>query len=269
MYDGCFELEDGRLHYRMREGEKPALMMLHGTGGHCGSFNFLVERLSKREIILPDLRGHGDSMKPKSQYTTEEYSQDIYNLITGLGYETAILGGFSLGALIAIDVASRFPKIVSALILVEPSIGTDWKVLEDKIKAFGMVPEGFDNEEEARAYLKNKYEGISSRQLENEMNHAFSRSEDGRIYWKYSRDAAIKNFKNRRENNLPKIFGISCPTLIIRADNSEMFSVDYYNKIKKTGKSNIKLTTVKGCDHRILFQKPEELTKIITSFLTT
>lgn len=268
MYSHFYNIPEGVIHYRMKSGTtKPPVVLLHGTGGHCGSFDFLLDCLENREGILPDMRGHGDSFKPNGLYTTQEYGEDIYQLVTGLGYEKIILGGFSLGALVSIYITASYPELISALMLVDPSIGTDRRIMEEKIRNFEKVPESFKDQNAIKEYMIKKYCKIPEQRLLTEIQQGFSQREDGRFYWKHKKSASVSTFENRKEIDLQLISGVSCPTFIIRAENSKMFSIEHYSKIKNLKKPNFKLVTIDDCDHRILFQKAYELKREIISFL--
>jgi pimeloyl-ACP methyl ester carboxylesterase len=71
------------------------------------------------EVIVPDLRGFGDSdLAPDGRYDVPASSWDLHDLVTeGLGHERVVLCAGDLGGVVAQDFALRFPAVAERLIL--------------------------------------------------------------------------------------------------------------------------------------------------------
>ncbi|CBX96182.1 hypothetical protein IAQ61_001356 [Plenodomus lingam] len=92
------------LHYKTygTSGAVP-LILLHGFTGSGKVFQHSVNALSKdRFVIVPDLRGHGDSEKPKSGFHVARLAMDLKNLMDHFKLQDGNIGaiGTSLGAAI-------------------------------------------------------------------------------------------------------------------------------------------------------------------------
>jgi len=105
-------------------GQEP-LLLLHGLGDHAVVWSSLGNYLSQDyHIVAPDMRGHGDSSKPETNYSVE-YSferaiADLEALMDSLGWSSAhVLGHSWTGKLIAIW-ARMNPERLRSLILVDP-----------------------------------------------------------------------------------------------------------------------------------------------------
>jgi len=95
-------------------GQGPDLVMLHGWSMHSAVWHDLVEDLAQHYTLhLVDLPGHGQS---EWQDNTLELDVLVQNLANELP-ETAYWLGWSLGGLISISFANRFPDRVKKLIL--------------------------------------------------------------------------------------------------------------------------------------------------------
>ncbi|WP_411084638.1 alpha/beta fold hydrolase [Streptomyces sp. cmx-18-6] len=107
------------LHYRSA-GSGPAVVLLHGvpkTGYH---WRHLVPKLTPHHtVVVPDLRGLGDSARPADGYDSETMSDDIAELMTRLGHETYAVAGEDWGAVIGYQVAARHRDRVRALVFAE------------------------------------------------------------------------------------------------------------------------------------------------------
>jgi pimeloyl-ACP methyl ester carboxylesterase len=106
-------------------GEGPTIVMLHGIATSSKSWRFLVPVVSQGyKCITIDLIGFGDSKKPGwYSYTPEEHIKNIHHTIKKLNVkEPYILMGHSMGALLALNYASRHPGKIERLILLSPPI---------------------------------------------------------------------------------------------------------------------------------------------------
>ena len=69
------------------------------------------------EVIVPDLRGYGDSdLSPTDAYDLALYSRDLYTLVHDvLGHETCLVAGGDVGGAVAVDMTNRYPGFVTKL----------------------------------------------------------------------------------------------------------------------------------------------------------
>jgi 3-oxoadipate enol-lactonase len=93
------------------------LVLLHGWSADGLSYALQVPLAYKYQLILPDLRGHGRSPKPKTPCHPSLLAADINRLLERLGIEKAIIGGGSFGGLVALQFVLDYPQKVEALIL--------------------------------------------------------------------------------------------------------------------------------------------------------
>jgi pimeloyl-ACP methyl ester carboxylesterase len=99
-------------------GDEPAtLIFIHGVG-MCGEiWQPQVEYFSKDyRVITYDFLGHGQSELKKDKLTLEDYVTQLYNLVNEIGVTNFSLIGHSMGAIIAVAYALRYPKKVDTLI---------------------------------------------------------------------------------------------------------------------------------------------------------
>ena len=69
-------------------------------------------------MIAPDLLGHGESAKPRGDYSLGAYASGVRDLLVALGHERATVVGHSLGGGIAMQFAYQFPERCERLVLV-------------------------------------------------------------------------------------------------------------------------------------------------------
>lgn len=108
-----------RLHY-LSAGQGPAVVLLHGWANTSFAWRHIIPPLSRRfTVIVPDLRGMGDSSKPLTGYDRETVASDILALLDQLGVKTATVVGHDLGAHVAFELASRHPERISRLVMLD------------------------------------------------------------------------------------------------------------------------------------------------------
>src|SRR4029079_2826751 len=108
-----------QLHYVIG-GHGDPVVLLHGWPETWYAWHNVMPALAKNyTVIAPDLRGLGDSSKPSSGYDAKTTAEDIYQLVSQLGFNKIYLVGHDLGALPAYAYAAVHPNNVSKLVLME------------------------------------------------------------------------------------------------------------------------------------------------------
>ena len=99
--------------------ERPALILLHGIAGSSKTWAPLLDMLGERfTVIAPDLLGHGESDKPRHDYSLGAYANGVRDLMIALGIERATIVGHSLGGGVALQFAYQHPERCERLVLV-------------------------------------------------------------------------------------------------------------------------------------------------------
>ncbi|MDQ6805490.1 MAG: alpha/beta fold hydrolase [Actinomycetota bacterium] len=100
-------------------GEGPVLVLVHGIASDAGAWRDVLPWLAGRFTVLaPDLLGHGQSAKPRGDYSLGAYASGIRDLMIALGYDRATFVGHSLGGGVAMQLAYQFPERCERLVLV-------------------------------------------------------------------------------------------------------------------------------------------------------
>jgi pimeloyl-ACP methyl ester carboxylesterase len=99
---------------------KPMVVCVHGLTANCRCWDTLAGALQTDfQVIAPDLRGRGRSDKPTVGYSVEHHCRDIKAMLDDLFIMRCALVGHSLGALIALVFATRYPQYVERLVLID------------------------------------------------------------------------------------------------------------------------------------------------------
>lgn len=111
-----------RLSYIEVAPEQPAgtMIFVHGYGGYAMQWKYQLQAFSDNyRVIALDLRGHGRSDAPYTQYTMSELQSDLDALIDKLNVQLPfILVGHSFGGAVVTEFAHRRPDAVARLVLI-------------------------------------------------------------------------------------------------------------------------------------------------------
>jgi pimeloyl-ACP methyl ester carboxylesterase len=109
----------------VEEGQGPALLLIHGTGGDCDIWKPLAARLATgHRVIRYDRRGFGRSERRpwgrKLYY--RHHADDAAALLESLGAAPASVLGWSAGGIVALALAAFHPQLVSRVVVFEPPL---------------------------------------------------------------------------------------------------------------------------------------------------
>jgi pimeloyl-ACP methyl ester carboxylesterase len=106
-------------------GHGSPVLLIHETAATGAVWEPLAEALAKQfRAIAYDRRGWGGSSQPEDyrRTTIEEQSEDAAALLEAAGDGPAVVCGAGLGAVIALDLLLRRSEVVSAAVLIEPTL---------------------------------------------------------------------------------------------------------------------------------------------------
>lgn len=103
----------------VRQGKGTPLVLLHGFPLDHHIWDEITPLLEDSfDLIIPDLRGFGESTTVDTPYTTDDLASDIAGLLDHLGIEEAAIAGHSMGGYVTLAFARLYPEKVSGLGLV-------------------------------------------------------------------------------------------------------------------------------------------------------
>ena len=115
--EGKIEVNGINLWYRI-SGEGEPVAQIHGAG--FGHFNFdpATPELSKHfQVIDYDMRGYGQSDRPVQHYDMEVWADDLAGLLDALDIPEAHIHGTSMGGMIAIAFAGKYPERTTSVVI--------------------------------------------------------------------------------------------------------------------------------------------------------
>lgn len=257
------ELDEVDLYYE-RRGEGPALLLIAGLPATAKDWRPFAERLADSFTVVSfDNRGSGRSDKPESYYSIEGFADDAANLIEELGIEAPHVFGFSMGGMIAQELAIRHGDSISRLVLGCTDPGGERAVQPAEEVAEGFTYEGDDWGHRVRLLAPHAF-APDFRESNPEAYEAFveAKTEDVQPLYAYRRQlgAAV------RHDAYDRLGEIDNPTLVITGtedaavppENSEFLHQEIPDS---------RLEYVPDAGHLFFIEKPEETAAILKSFL--
>jgi pimeloyl-ACP methyl ester carboxylesterase len=133
---GIYRHGDQRIAYvEWGDGEQ-VLVLVHGLLMNRHMYDQLAPAMVARglRVITVDLLGHGESDQPYDMraYSMSSFADQLAGLIEHLELERPVVGGTSLGANVALEMAARHPRAARGLFIEMP-------VLDNALVAAGLI----------------------------------------------------------------------------------------------------------------------------------
>jgi len=104
----------------------PPLVLIHGFGLNRSIWSEMASAyLPAARVILPDVRGHGESDAPAGVYSMDLLAADLAGLLDQLDVEKTVVCGHSMGGYISLAFAARYPNRLAGLGLIASRADAD------------------------------------------------------------------------------------------------------------------------------------------------
>jgi pimeloyl-ACP methyl ester carboxylesterase len=247
------------IHYEI-SGKGPALVLLHGWTENHKFWKLQIPEFSKNyKVIAIDLRGHGESDKPKTGYSIQTFADDLYHMLSELEIDKVVIAGHSMGGMTALVFCLTYPEKVKALILVNTTSAgihdTAPISLSETLEMIRMS--GFENVVE-QFFAPTFFAPRTSEDLIN-----WAKSEVLKTP-QYAVEGALKAIMEH--NVTEKLSKITVPTLIIHSTHDLAIGVQMAKILhEKIPISNLQI--IDGAGHHTMLEKPDEFKHAVSDFL--
>ena len=154
-----------KLAFEDRGAGKSAFVFVHGWTCDRSFFAPQAEHFARwHRVVSVDLRGHGESDKPRGGYPIAAFADDVAYMIEQLGLGKTVAVGHSMGGLTVLRLAAEHPDRVAAIVMVDPAPFVFSPELRSAIEAMMAAIEA-GNQEPRRQFIKNMFLPTSDRHL--------------------------------------------------------------------------------------------------------
>jgi pimeloyl-ACP methyl ester carboxylesterase len=104
---------------RAGSGNDETVLLIHGLAGSSKTWDAVIPDLAERyDVIAPDLLGHGESAKPRGDYSLGAFASGLRDFLAMMEIDSVTIVGHSFGGGVAMQLAYQFPHLVDRLVLV-------------------------------------------------------------------------------------------------------------------------------------------------------
>lgn len=245
-------------------GEGFPVLFLHGLTFDTRMWTDQVAALSKKyRCISLDFRGHGHSATTDTEYSLEQFAEDVRGLLRELGIEQAHVAGLSMGGMVAMRLALAYPEVVRSLVLLDTSAdpqdaerASQYETMAQIVKEQGpeAVMQGVIPIFFSPAFIQGQPQKLQAfkeqfRKIDGEGN--------------YRAVLAVTRRRDTRED----IKGIGVPTLVIVGEQDLATPVDEAETIHQQIAGS-RLEKIAGAGHMTPLEQPEKVTALLEDFLS-
>lgn len=245
----------------------PAVVLIHGAGHDHSVWTFPARRLARLgfAVVVPDLPGHGRSAGPLLA-SVGALADWVIDLMQAAGVARAALVGHSMGSLIALQAAARYPARVSRLVLVGSA--APMPVAEPLLAAAGSEPA-------TAAAMINRWSYTPRSQLGRSPIPGFSPTAMNLRLMARQADAALANDLeacNAFDDGLDAAGKVECPTLLLCGEHDRMTprraAVPLHEALRGAPGS-VALIVIPQAGHAMMTEAPGAVGDAIGSFLAS
>jgi pimeloyl-ACP methyl ester carboxylesterase len=245
--------------YFTERGSGPPLLLVHGLMVTGQMFEPVAEHFTVRHrVIMPDLRGHGQSRSLPPPYTVVQLASDLSRLLDHLGIDTTAVLGYSQGGTIAQQLALDYPGRCNRLVLACTyafNMATFREKLEGHLAPLFIRVLGL--RQFAKLVISQGAKGLSKERRD--WFVGLIADQDPRLMlsaWK-----EMMAFDSRR-----RLAEIKCPTLVVAASNDVGVPL-HHAKMLHDGITGSQLVIIDGANHALIWTHPDEFVRVAEGFL--
>lgn len=215
-------------------------------------------------LILPDLRGFGESHSFSDINTMEDMAQDIAELLETLKIERAIVGGLSMGGYITFNFLKKFPEKIAALVFCDTNSGSDSE--ETRESRFNLIEQ--IETEGAQALIDEMLPKLICENTKQNKKDLVEKIEE--MFKKVNPQAAIAALRGmaERKDRTDLLNKISVPTLLIFGREDKVTNLETAEKMSGAI-LNSKLVTIENAGHYSNLEQPEIFNEALVEFVKT
>ena len=250
-----------RLHYYRTGGDKPQVVLSHGFSDSSLCWPRVGEALdADYDVVTYDARGHGRSEAPDGGYDSESRAADLAELIKALGLNQPAIVGHSMGASTTLYCAALYPALVSRAVLEDGGprgasrLNPAWaSAMHDRVRALREM-----TQEQLIAVCREESPTWDEAELA-------PWAEAKRLL---SPNAIGRPFGTEKLTWQEAIARISCPTLLITADNDRGSGVtpEAASEAQRLLPS-LRVVHISGAGHNVRREQFATFVETVRSFL--
>lgn len=271
------ELHGNRVAYRDAGSGDEALLLIHGMAGSSDTWRDVIPQLSKKyRVVAPDLLGHGQSAKPRSDYSLGAFAVGLRDLLDELGISRVTVVGQSLGGGVAMQFVYQHPDYCQRLVLISsgglgPDVGWTLRLLSapgaELIMPVIAPPPVVNAGNKLRSLFAKG--GIRSPRGA-EMWSAYSSLSDAQTRQAFLRTLrSVVDYRGQAVSALNRLHLTSeLPTMVIWGDQDRIIPIEHGYALHDA-RPTCRLEVLEGVGHFPHVERPTEVVDLLDDFVAT
>lgn len=254
------DINQTSLYYEIH-GKGVPVLFIHGLGSSAADWELQLEFFAQHyQVILVDLRGHGQSSRPATGYSISQFAADVQALLQHLGYQRVHLVGISLGGMIGFQLAVDAPQLLQSLTVLNSAPYVALNTFKQKWQ-LGL------RKLFTRVLSMQSFAKILARKLFPAPHQAHLREQLIKRWVKNDKKIYYQSFMSifRWQGVKSQLSQIACPVLVLAAD------MDYlpvsYKQAYTQQLPNARLEVIHQSRHASIQDQPEVFNQKLHDFL--
>ncbi len=251
---------DAEIAVEERRGPGVPLLLVHGFPFDRRMWRGQQSGLAPRRLLLPDLRGHGESEPGPPPYSMVRLAEDLRQIMDHFALDQVVLAGLSMGGYVALAFALRYPERLRALMLLDTQAGADTPEVRGA-RADQSARVRRDGVAAIADQLLDRLVGgrqVDPATIELTREMILGTSTDGVV-------GALEGMAARPDVR-PMLAAISCPTLILVGSDDNVTPPKLAREMA-AAIPNADLVEIPGAGHLAPLEQPETVNAAIERFL--
>ena len=259
-------LHGDRVAYR-DEGAGEVLLLIHGIGGSSNSWSGVIPLLAKKyRVIAPDLLGHGESDKPRGDYSVGAFAVLLRDLLDALDIPQVTVIGHSLGGGIAMQFAHQHGQYCKRIVLISSGgfggdVGRVLRVLS--LPGSELVLPVIASRPAILA--SNALRALTGSSNSFQARPSLSNRDNRQAFLRTLR--AVVDFRGQAVSALNRVCMV-LPAMIISGDQDRVIPVEHARAAHRT-MPNSRLHIIPGVHHYPPTERPETVARLIDDFIAS
>ena len=271
------DLHGDRVAYQDAGSGDEALLLIHGMAGSSETWRAVIPQLSKKyRVIAPDLLGHGQSAKPRSDYSLGAFAVLLRDLLDELDISGATVVGQSLGGGVAMQFAYQHRTYCRRLVLISsgglgPDVGWTLRLLSapgaELLLPVIAPPPVVTAGNKVRSWLSAG--GIESPRGA-EMWSAYTSLADSQTRQAFLKTLrSVVDYRGQSVSALNRLYLTSdMPTMVIWGDQDRIIPIEHGYALRDA-QPGCRLEVLGGVGHFPHVERPSAVADLIDDFVDT
>ncbi len=244
-------------------GQGLPLVFIHGHPLNRSVWQYQAGALAAGyRLILPDLRGYGETGIPGKTTLLDELALDIIHLCAALQVTKAVFVGLAMGGQIVFELYRLVPQLFAGMVLADTSAAAE---SEETYKR-SLQLAAYIQQQGMKVFAKERLHRFLSKHTLANNAPLVAKVKNMMETTSATGSAMVQEGRAERTSYIPLLPGICCPVLLIAGAEDEFMPVEASRQIQ-AGIPHATLVVINDAAHIPNMEQPDEFNQHLRSFL--